>query len=88
MHLIYKETLFMQKIIDKLDLLNKTVTIQSNVKTKKNTIFCNQINKNIPDPSNPKEYYQSYLNRKNTKSVETIKNNYSATKNFRNSKFC
>ena len=25
----------MQKIIDKLDLLNKTVTIQSNVKTKK-----------------------------------------------------
>ena len=35
MHLIYKKTLFMQKIIDKLDLLNKTVTIQSNVKTKK-----------------------------------------------------
>ena len=88
MYLIYKETLFMKKIIDKLDLLNKTVTIQSIVRTKNITIFRNQINRNIPDPGNPKEYYQSYLNRKNTKSVETIKNNYSATKNFTNSKFC
>ena len=32
---------------------------------KKTTIVCNK----IPDPSNAKEYYQSFLKKKNTKSV-------------------
>ena len=35
----------------------------------------------IPDASNAKEYYKSYLKKKNI--GETIKNNYSSTKNYR-----
>ena len=35
-----------------------------------------------------KEYYNSYLKRKNKKTGKTIKNNYSATKNFRKPKPC
>ena len=40
---------------------------------KRFTIFCNQINKNMPDPTNPKEYYQSYLKRKDAKVLKRSK---------------
>ena len=42
----------------------------------------------MPDPSNTKEYYQSYLKRKKQKIGETIKNNYSTSKNYRKPKYC
>ena len=40
---------------------------------KRFTIICNQINKNIPDPSNTKAHYQSYLKKKNTKLTKQSK---------------
>ena len=40
------------------------------------------------DPSNAKEYYNSYLKRKKCKTGKTIENNYSATKSYRKSEHC
>ena len=34
------------------------------------------------DPHNAKEHYQSFIRKKNTKSLKTIKNNYLSTKNL------
>ena len=46
----------------------------------------------IPDATNAKQNYQSYLKRKNTKLVRrsniTIPNNYSTPKNFWKTKYC
>ena len=38
------------------------------------------------DPSNSKEYCNSYSKRKKYEIAETIKNNYSATKSYRKTK--
>ena len=46
------ETLSLKTITDELDFLKKTVIIQWNTRKK------------IPDPSNAKECYQSYLKKK------------------------
>ena len=38
----------------------------------------------MPNAANAKQCYQIHLNRKKRKIGKTIKNNYSATKNFEN----
>ena len=53
---------------------------------KRFVIACNQINKKIADPSNSKEYFNSYLKRKKYKIGQTVKNNYSATKIYKKPK--
>ena len=47
----------MKTIIHELDLLKKIVIIWYNIRAKRFTIICNQVNKKISDPSNIKEYY-------------------------------
>ena len=37
---------------------------------KRFAVACEQINKKIPDPCNAKEHYQSFIRKKNTKSVK------------------
>ena len=62
-----------------MDFLKKAVIIQLNVRGF--AIIYNQINCRsiLLNPSNIKEYYQSYL-----KNGETITNNFSTTKNYKN----
>ena len=65
-----------------LDFLTKAVIIQCKVKKK---IYCSlqkNYQKKIRDPRNAKEHYQSFIRKKNTKSLKKIRNNYLATKNF------
>ena len=64
------ETLSLKTIINELDLQGETVIIQCSSKEKISTIVFNQIEKKNPDASNDKEYYNSYLKRKNMKSVK------------------
>ena len=45
-------------------------------------VFLKKTGQKITDSGIAKEYYNSYLKRKSTKSVKTIENNYSTNKNF------
>ena len=62
----------MKNIIDELDFLKKTI-IQWNIRRKK-IFYCLQLNEQgkIPDPTNTKQYYQSYLKGRNTKLVTRL----------------
>ena len=51
------QRLYMRTIIHELNLLKKIVIIWYNIRAKRFTIICNQVNKKISDPSNIKEYY-------------------------------
>ena len=51
---------------------------------KRSTIVSKKIKRKIPDPSNVKEYYQSYLKRKNIKSVKRSKTITHQLKTFEN----
>ena len=56
------ETLYLKTVINKLDF--------PFFKKKKFVLACNQINrKKPPDPHNAKEHYQSFIRKKNTKSI-------------------
>ena len=55
----------MNTIINELDFLRKTVVFQWNP-WKENIYICFQ---KVPDSRNPKEYYKSFLRKKNRKSV-------------------
>ena len=44
-------------------------------------VTCEQINRKIPDPCNAQQHYESFLRKKNRKSV-IIRNNYLSTKKF------
>ena len=72
----------MKTIIDKFDFLKKAVIIQSSIRGKK-ICYGLQLTVKIPDATNAKLNYQSYVKRKNTKLVGqseiTITNNYSTT---------
>ena len=37
---------------------------------KRSTIFATKLTEKIPDPCNAKEHYQSFIRKKNTKSVK------------------
>ena len=55
----------MKTIINKFDLIQKTLIINWNVRKKDLISFATKLIKKIPGPSNAKDYYQSYL-KKNT----------------------
>ena len=42
----------------------------------------------MPNPSNTKEYHESYLKKKKQKIDEKFKSNCSTNKNYRKSKHC
>ena len=67
------EALSLKTIINKLDFLKKTLIIQwSNIK-KDLQLITNKLTKKIPDLCNAKEHFQSFLRKKNTKSVKESK---------------
>ena len=58
----------MKIIIDELDFLKETIINHRHTSEKKGLIsFANKLMKKISDPSNSREYYQSYLNKKKKK---------------------
>ena len=63
------ETLSLKTVIGKLDFSNKIVIIQWNRK-KDLKLFGTKLTEKVSDPSNPKQYYNSYFKRKNKKSVK------------------
>ena len=67
------ETLSLKTIIDKLIFSNKIVIIQWNIRKKDQKLFGTKITEKVSDPSNAKEYYNSYFKRKNKKSVKRSK---------------
>ena len=67
------ETLSLKTIIDKLNFSNKIVIIQWNSRKKDQKLFGTKITEKVSDPSNAKEYYNSYFKRKNKKSVKQSK---------------
>ena len=67
------ETLSLKTIIDKLNFSNKIVIIQWNIRKKDQRLFGTKITEKVSDPSNAKEYYNSYFKRKNKKSVKRSK---------------
>ena len=55
-------------IIDELDFLKETIINHWHTSEKKSVIsFAKKLMKKISDPSNSREYYQSYLNKKKKK---------------------
>ena len=68
----------MKTIISKLDFLKKVVIIQW---------IATKLIEQIPDSTNTKEYYQSYLLRKK-QTGKTVKNNCSTIKNYRKQRYC
>ena len=64
------ETLSLKAIVNKLDLLKKKNLIQWNNWKKDLFFFATKLIETIPDPRNAKEHYQSFIRRKNTKSVK------------------
>ena len=55
-------------------MLESEVIIQWNVWKKKFVVACNHFNREkIPDPRSTKEHYQSFIGKKNTKSVKQSK---------------
>ena len=52
-----------------MDFLKKIVIIQWNVRKKYLQLFATRLTEKIPDPSNTRKYYNSYLKGKNTKSI-------------------
>ena len=67
------ETLSLKTIIDKLNFSNEIVIIQWNIRKKDQKLFGTKITEKVSDPSNAKEYYNSYFKRKNKESVKQSK---------------
>ena len=60
----------MKTIINKLDFLKKTVIVHWNARKKDLLLFANKLMEKVPDPCNAKQHYESYLRKKNRKSVK------------------
>ena len=65
----HSETLSVKTIINKLHLQKRTVIIQENVRKKYLQLFATKLTEIIPNPSNAKDYYSSYLKTENIKLV-------------------
>ena len=67
-----QKTLSLETIITEGDFRKKIFIIQWNIRKKWSTIVYNKIKylKSIPDTCNAKEYYQSFLRKKNTRPVK------------------
>ena len=78
------ETLSLKTILNELDVASKTGIIQWNAWKKGFAIVREQINKKIRDPRNAKEHYQSFMRKKNTKSVKQSETSTYQPKTFEN----
>ena len=58
------ETLSFKNIINELHLPQKTAIIQRNIRKKGLQLFAIKLKDEIPDPSNSKEHYQSFITKK------------------------
>ena len=66
------ETLSLKTIINNLDFLRKTVISQWNVWKKNDLLLlATKLIEKVPDPHDAKEHYQSFIRKKNRKSVIT-----------------
>ena len=66
----------MKTIINELRFLKKTVIAHWNAEIKKKTLlFPSKIIEKVPDARNAKDHYESFLRKKNRKSVKQS-NNY------------
>ena len=80
------ETLSMKTIINELDFLVKKVLVYSNAWRKERLLLlANKFIENIPDLSNAKEHYESFLRKKNRKSVKQSEIITNQLKTFHNS---
>ena len=80
------EALSFKTTIKELDLLKETVITQWNVWIKNVLLLSTKLIEKIPNPSNAKWYYNSYLKRKKYKIGNTIRVNYLSIKSYRKSK--
>ena len=64
------ETLSLKTNLNKLDSLKKAVIIQWNTWKKYLLLFAKKLIEKIPDPRNAKEHCQSFIRKKNKKSVK------------------
>ena len=67
------ETLSLKTIINKFYMLKKkekSYDSMKRLKKKRFVVACNQTNRKKADPSDAKDYYNSYLKKKNTKLVK------------------
>ena len=68
------QTLSLKTIMKELDFLKETVNSQWNIRKKKSTItFAITLTVKMHDPCNAKKQYQSFIKRKNKKSVKQSK---------------
>ena len=66
------ETLSLKTITNNLDFLRKTVISQWNVWKKNDLLLlATKLIEKVPDPHDAKEHYQSFIRKKNRKSVIT-----------------
>ena len=63
------ETLSIKTIIGELDFLTNSYYSMKHWKKQVSQLFVIKLIKRIPDPTNTKRHYQSYLNRKDIKLV-------------------
>ena len=64
------ETLSLKTNLNKLDSLKKAVIIQLNTSKKDLLLFAKKLIENIPDPRNAEKHCQSFIRKKNKKSVK------------------
>ena len=76
------KTLSLNTIIKKLEFLQKADLINETFEEIEILLLANKLIEKIPDTDNVKEHYQSFIRKKNRKSVKKIRNNYLSTKNF------
>ena len=83
------KTLSLKTITNELDFLKKINYNSMKRLSKKNLLLlANKLTKNMPDPRNAEEQYQSFIIKKTQKISKTIRNNYLCTKNFPKPKHC
>ena len=76
------ETLSLKDITNELDFLKKRAIMQWKIRKKNLQSFANKLTEKMLDPRNAKDHCKSFIRKKPHKIGKTIKNNYSATKNF------
>ena len=72
-HSIKPETLSLKAVINKLNFSKKTVISNETFEKKDLLLLTTKLTVKLPDPRNAKEHYQSFIRKKNTKSVKQSK---------------
>ena len=63
-------TLSLKTVIKELDFFKKQLLFSETLEKKDLLLRTNKLIEKIPDPRNAKEYYQSFIRKKNRKSVK------------------